>query len=381
MDFEPTAGEREVQEAAARYARDVLAPSAERLDRVGGFPHENIAAAAQAGMLGINVPRALGGREAGPVAYSLAITELAQACAATTVALAVNNMVAEVVTAFGNADQKSEHVPKLCDGTYRVGSFALSEPGAGSDPGGMRARARRTDRGWVIDGSKLWITSATDAGLFVVWVRTSDAPGARGISAFLVRGDTPGVVPGKPEHKMGLNGSTTTALDFNEVEVGPEALLDEENRGFRIAMMALDGGRIGVGSQALGIGLAATEVARRYAVEHPVLASSEAVQWRLADSATQLDAARLLILQAAWRKRQGIEFTREASIAKAYASEKAFAATQRALEVLGELGNTRRTAAERHFRDVRVTMIYEGTSEVQRIVLARGIMRRFGDAA
>ncbi len=381
MDFTPSEAERAVEQAAERYAAEVLAPAAERLDRVGGFPHENIAAAAKAGMLGINVPRALGGREAGPVAYSLAITAMAQACAATTVAIAVNNMVAEVITAFGNSDQRTEHVPKLTDGTYRVGSFALSEPGAGSDPGGMRARARKTDRGWVIDGSKLWITSATDAGLFVVWVRTSDAPGPRGVSAFLVRGDTPGIVPGKPEHKMGLNGSTTTALDFNEVEVGPEALLDAENRGFRIAMMALDGGRIGVGSQALGIGLAATEIARRHASAHPERAQSQAVQWRLADAATSLDAARLLVLQAAWRKREGLDFTREASIAKAYASEKAFAATQRALEVLGELGNVRSAGAERHFRDVRVTMIYEGTSEVQRIVLARGIMRRFGEPA
>ena len=379
MRFEPEEAERAVEEAAARYAGDVLRPAAVRLDREGGFPRENIAAAAAAGMLGINVPSALGGREAGPVSYSLAITKMAEACAATTVAIAVNNMVAEVVCAFGTSDQKSTHVPKLCDGTYRVGSFALSEAGAGSDPGGMRTRARRTDRGWVIEGSKLWITSATDAGLFVVWARTNDAPGPRGISAFLVPGDAPGVVPGKPEHKMGLNGSTTTALELSEVEVGPEALLDEEGRGFRIAMMALDGGRIGVGSQALGIGRAATELARAFAVEHPELAKRQGVQWRLADSVTSLDAARLLLLQAAWRKREGVPFTREASIAKAYATEQSFAATNRALEVFGEAGNVRSAEAERHFRDVRVTMIYEGTSEVQRIVISRGIMQRFGE--
>jgi hypothetical protein len=381
VQFEPRQAERDVEEAAARYAGEVLRPAASRLDREGGFPREHVAAAARAGMLGINVPTALGGREAGPVAYALSIMRLAEACAATTVAIAVNNMVAEVVCAFGTSDQTREHVPRLCDGSYCVGAFALSEPGAGSDPGAMRTRAQRTDRGWVIDGSKLWITSATDAGLFVVWARTSDAPGPRGISAFLVPGDTPGLKPGKPEHKMGLNGSTTAALDLTEVEVGPEALLDDEGRGFRVAMMALDGGRIGVGSQALGIGLAATEVARAYVMEHPELARSQAVQWRLADSVTSLDAARLLLLQAAWRKREGLPFTREASIAKAYATERAFAATNRALEVLGEAGNTRNLAAERHFRDVRVTMIYEGTSEVQRIVISRGIMRRFGEQA
>jgi len=370
----------EVQQAARTYAQEVLAPRAAALDATGGFPHDNLRAAAEAGMTAINVDPALGGRGAGVVSYSLAVTEMARACAGTTVALCVNNMVAEVVAHFGSEEQRTEHVPKLANGQHVVGAFALSEPGAGSDPGGMATRARRTDRGWVIDGSKLWITSGTDAGLFVVWARTSDAPGPRGISTFLVPGDTPGLSRGKPEHKMGLHGSTTTALDFSECEVPADALLGTENKGFRVAMMALDGGRIGIASQALGIGLAALDSAVAWTRKHPEAAKSQGLQWALADAATELEAARMLTLRAASLKEQGRPFSREASHAKVYATEKSWAACNRALEVMGEDGLAVEHAVERNLRDVRVTMIYEGTSEVQRIVISRDIMRRFGES-
>ncbi|MEM7158386.1 MAG: acyl-CoA dehydrogenase family protein [Myxococcota bacterium] len=381
IDFRPTEQQRAVQDKARDFAQQVLAPAAVGLDREGGFPHENLAAAASAGLCGVNIPTALGGLGAGVVSYSLAITETAQACAATTVALCVTNMVGEVVAHFGNDDQRTHFVPRLCSGELKVGAFALSEAGAGSDPGGMRTKATRTDKGWVIEGSKLWITSGTDAGLFVVWAKTSDAPGTRGISTFLVPGDTPGLIRGKPEHKMGLNGSTTTAIDFEGCEVGPEALLGEEGRGFPVAMMALDGGRIGIASQSLGIGLAATETARRFAVERErngqPLSRTQAVQWALADNATELDAARLLTLRAAMLKEQKVAFSREASIAKVFTTERSFAACGRAIEVLGDEGTDEAGGVERNFRDVRVTMIYEGTSEVQRIVISRDIMRRF----
>jgi len=377
FDLEPNDVQAAVRDEARQFAREVLAPRAAELDRVGGFPHDNLRRAAAAGLLGINVPRALGGREAGVVAYSLAITECARACAATTVALCVSNMVAEVVTHFGNDDQRTGFVPRLCNGELVVGAFALSEPGAGSDPGGMRTKATRTDRGWVIEGSKLWITSGTDAGLFVVWARTSDAPGTRGISTFLVPGDTPGLVRGKPEHKLGLCGSTTTAIDLLACEVGPEALLGAEGRGFPVAMMALDGGRVGIASQALGIGLFATETAARLVAADATRAGEQWVQWALADSATELDAAQQLALRAAWLKEQGRPFSREASIAKVYASERAFAACERAVQVLGAAGLDEESAVERALRDVRVTMIYEGTSEVQRIVIGRELARRF----
>ncbi len=380
MDLSLTTGQEAVRDAARQYATEVLAPNAAALDERGGFPTDNLAAAAKAGMTAINIDPALGGRGAGVVAYSLAVTEMARGCAGTTVALCVNNMVAEVVAHFGSEAQRAEHVPKLADGRHVVGAFALSEPGAGSDPGGMRTNARRTDRGWVINGEKLWITSGTDAGLFVVWAKTSDAPGPRGISTFLVPGDTPGLSRGKPEHKMGLHGSTTTALDFTDVEVGDDALLGQTDKGFRAAMMALDGGRVGIASQAIGVGLAAQSVAVEYARAHPELARTQAIQWKLADNATELDAARMLTLAAAWRKEQGVPFSRQASIAKVYASERSFSVCNRVLDVLADLGNTRALAAERHFRDVRVTMIYEGTSEVQRIVISRDIARRFSEA-
>lgn len=385
MDLRPNESQRAVQERARAFAQDVLAPRAAELDREGGFPHQNLAAAAEAGMLGINVPAELGGRGAGVVAYSLAITETAKVCASTTVALCVSNMVAEVVTHFGNEDQRTGFVPRLCSGELVCGAFALSEPGAGSDPGAMRTKATRTDKGWVLEGSKLWITSGTDAGLFVVWARTNDSPGTRGISTFLVSGDTPGLIRGKPEHKMGLSGSTTTAIDFEGCEVGPEALLGEEGRGFPVAMMALDGGRIGIASQALGIGLSATELARTVAMERErfgrPLGKQQAVQWLLADNATELDAAQLLTLRAAWLKEQGKGFSREASIAKVFTTERSFAACNRAIQVLGAEGYDEAFDVERKYRDVRVTMIYEGTSEVQRIVISRDIMRRFADGS
>lgn len=381
MDFTPNETQEIIRRTARQFAERVLAPNAVTLDREHCFPKQAIAEAAELGLLGINVPAQYGGVEAGAVAYSLAVTELARACAATTVALCVSNMVAEVICAFGNEDQRNEHVTRLCSGEYVVGGFALSESGAGSDPGGMTTRARKTEAGWVIDGSKLWITSGTDAGIFVVWARTSDAPGARGVSCFLVPGGAPGLTVGKPEEKLGQRGSPTTALEFDGVEVGDEALLGELERGFPIAMMALDGGRVGIASLALGVGLAATEFANRYALERKQfgepIANFQAIQWMMADSHTELEAARLLALRAASLKQAGKPFSREASMAKLYASERAFWACNRALQMLGGYGYTQDFPIERYLRDVRVTAIYEGTSEIQRVVIGREVARMF----
>lgn len=369
-----------VVDTARQFAARVLAPRAASLDIEGGFPRESLREAAALGLLGINVPEALGGVEAGAVAYALAVIELGRVCASTTVALTVSNMVAEVVAKFGTAAQTESYVPRLCSGELVVGGFALSEAGAGSDPSGMRTRARKTDKGWVLSGQKLWITSGTDAGLFVVWARTADLPGSAGITAFLVPGDAPGLVRGKPEHKMGQHGSTTTALEFNDIELGDDALLGEEGRGFRVAMMALDGGRIGIAALALGCGLAATDFARDYALERQqfgqAIAGFQAIQWMLADSATELDAARLLLLRAAWLKEQGKPFTTEASMAKLMASERGHAACDRAIQILGGYGYSREFPVERFLRDVRVTRIFEGTSEIQRLILSREVMRR-----
>jgi alkylation response protein AidB-like acyl-CoA dehydrogenase len=382
FDLSLSESQQMIVDTARQFAARVLAPRAQQLDREGGFPRASLREAADLGLLGINVPEALGGVEAGAVAYSLAVIELGRACASTTVAMTVSNMVAEVVTRFGTAEQRERWVQRLCSGELVVGGFALSEAGAGSDPGGMRTRATRGPKGgWTLSGQKLWITSGTDAGLFVVWARTNDSPGPAGISAFLVAGDAPGVVRGKPEHKMGQHGSTTTPLDFNDVELGDDALLGDEGKGFRVAMMALDGGRIGIASLALGCGLAATDFAANYALERKqfgqAIAGFQAIQWMLADSATELDAARLLVLRAAWLKDQGGSFTTEAAMAKLMATEKAHAACDRAIQVLGGYGYSQEFPVERYLRDVRVTRIFEGTSEIQRIILSREVMRRF----
>jgi alkylation response protein AidB-like acyl-CoA dehydrogenase len=382
IDFEPTEMQAMVRDTARQFAERTLAPRAVELDRGGGFPKDSLSEAADLGLLGINVAEDLGGVEAGAVAYSLAVTELAKACAATTVAICVSNMVAEVVSHFGNSDQRTEHVNKLTSGEYTVGGFALSETAAGSDPRGMKTRARKTDKGWVIDGSKLWITSGTDAGVYVVWARTGGDEKRPGISAFLVRGDAPGVSHGPPEHKMGQRGSPTTALDFDSVEVGDDALLGQLDRGFPIAMMALDGGRIGIASLALGCGLAAVEYAAKYATERRQfgrpISKFQAIQWMIADSATELEAGRLMVLRAAWLKQANQAFSREASMAKVFCSERAWQACDRSLQVLGGYGYTQEYPVERYLRDVRVTRIYEGTSEIQRIVISRDIARRFG---
>lgn len=381
FDFQPNETQEMIRDTARQFAARVLEPRAAKLDQEGGFPLESLQEAAELGLLGINVGEAYGGVQAGAVAYSLAVTELARACAATTVAMCVSNMVAEVVEHFGNSDQRTEHVNKLTSGEHIVGGFALSEAGAGSDPRGMKTKARKTDKGWVLNGSKLWITSGTHAGLFVVWARTGGTDERPGISCFLVPGDTPGLIRGKAEHKLGQHGSTTTALDFEDCEVPDGALLSELDRGFPIAMMALDGGRIGIGSLALGVALAASDYASKYSTERQQfgrpISKFQAIQWMIADNYTALDAARLMVLRAAWLKDQKQPFSREASMAKLYASEKGFWACNRALQILGGYGYTQEFPVERYLRDIRVTSIYEGTSEIQRVVISRDIARRF----
>jgi alkylation response protein AidB-like acyl-CoA dehydrogenase len=336
----------------------------------------------------VNIPASLGGAEAGVVSYALAMMEIARACASTAVTMAVTNMVAEVIARFGNDAQRERHVPKLTSGEYAAGAFALSEPEAGSDPGSMRTTAERVPGGWVLRGQKQWITSGAHAGVIVVWARTgglhdgaASGPkpqGTKGISCFLVEGGTPGLKPGKAEDKLGLRASNTVPLTFDDCKIPHDALLGEENQGFKVAMMALDGGRIGIASQAIGIATAALEEATEYARQRKQFGKSigdfQAIQWMLADSATELDAARLLALRAARMKEQGVAFTREASMAKLFASEAAGRICDRAVQIHGGYGYVRDFPAERHLRDVRVTRIYEGTSEIQRMVIARHVL-------
>jgi len=379
MDFELTESQRLIQSTARDFAQRRIAPLAAEIDREERFPTELLKGLAELGLMGVNIPESLGGAEAGTVAYALAMMEVARACASTAVAMGVTNMVGETITRFGTEEQKQKYVPKLTSGEYVTGAFALSEPGAGSDPGSMRTTARREGNEWVIDGAKQWITSGSYAGVFVVWARTGPIEaGTRGISAFLVEGGTPGLKVGKPEDKMGLRGSNTVPLTFENCRIPESNLLGELNQGFKIAMMALDGGRIGISAQAIGIATAALEAAVSYAKERKQfgkpIADFQAIQWMIADSQTELDAARLLCLRAAWLKENKLPFSKEASMSKVFSTEAAWRICDRALQIHGGYGYTREYNVERHLRDVRVTRIYEGTSEIQRLVIARNVI-------
>ncbi|MEJ7731492.1 MAG: acyl-CoA dehydrogenase family protein [Polyangiaceae bacterium] len=335
----------ETQELVVRTARDyaerVIRPVAAELDRTEKFPFEILKGLADLGLMGVNVPAALGGAEAGVVAYSLAMMEVARACASTAVTMSVSNMVAEVIAAFGTEAQRARHVPRITSGEYVAGAFALSESEAGSDPGGMRTVAEKHGDGWVLRGDKQWITSGAHAGVMVVWARTGGA-GTRGISAFLVEKGTPGLEVGRAEDKLGLRASNTVPLTFQDCKLPADALLGEENAGFRIAMMALDGGRIGIASQAVGIGTAALEAAVTYAKDRKQfgkpIGDFQAIQWMLADCKTELDAARLLTLRAARLKESGKPFSREAAMAKLFASEAGNRIANRCLQVHGGYG-------------------------------------------
>jgi alkylation response protein AidB-like acyl-CoA dehydrogenase len=363
-----------VQRSARDYATRVIQPVAAELDREGRFPAEILKGLAELGLMAVNVSPELGGAGAGPVAYSLAMMEVARACASTAVTMAVTNMVGEVLAAFGSEEQKQAFVPRLASGEWVAGAFALSEPESGSDPGSMRTTAERTSDGYILRGQKQWITSGSKAGVIVVWARTG-GPGTRGISAFAVEADRPGIRAGKHEDKLGLRASETVPLTFDDVRIPASSLLGEEGQGFKIAMMALDGGRIGIASQAVGIAQAALDEAAAYAKDRKQfgkpIGDFQGIQWPLADSRTELEAARLLTLRAAWLKEQGRPFTREASMAKLFASEKANLIVGRCLQVHGGYGFVKDFPIERHYRDVRVTTIYEGTSEIQRTVIAR----------
>lgn len=385
MDLNLTEEQQMIQDAARRYAETALAPVAEQLDQT---KDRNILTGhcrelAELGFMGLNIDAQYGGTEAGAVAFSLAITEIARACASTAVTMSVTNMVAEVIQVVGSEEQKQHYLPKICSGEYLSGSFCLTEAGAGSDPASMRTKAVKTDTGWAITGTKQWITSAEFAGVFVVWAVTDpEAKKGKGITCFLVPADAPGITVGPAEKKMGQHGSATNEVHFDGCEVPDNAILGKLNDGFRIAVAELAGGRIGIGSLALGVGLAAMEYAIAYTKERKQfgrpIADFQGLQWMIADRMTELEAARLLLISAADRKQRGLSFAKEASMAKLFASEKANQACYTALQLLGGYGYMQEYPLERMARDVRITSIYEGTSEVQRLIIAREILQAAG---
>jgi alkylation response protein AidB-like acyl-CoA dehydrogenase len=379
MDFDLTEDQLLIQRTAREFADRVLAPRAAARDVSGEFPVAELRELAGLGLLGIAVPEALGGAGVGTVAYSLAMQEIARGDAAVAVATSVTNMVAELISRKGSAALASAWVPGLVSGDHVCGSFALSEPEAGSDPAAMRTIATRIDGGWQLSGTKQWITSGGHAGCIVVWAVTEPGAGHKGITAFVVSGKAPGLGVARLEQKLGLHGSTTAQLLFDNVEVGDDAVLGSIGGGFALAMIALDGGRIGIASQAIGIAHGAFDAALRYAGERrtfgePII-KHQAVAMMLADAATWLDAARLMTLRAAYLKEADQPFSQQAAMAKLFASEHAWKVCDIALQIHGGYGYVRDFPVERALRDVRVTRIYEGTSEIQRLVIARNLLR------
>jgi butyryl-CoA dehydrogenase len=382
MDFELAEEHKIIQDMAAKFAKRELEPVAAELDQTKNrdILKTNLRKLAELGFMGLNIDPEYGGTGAGAVAFSLVMTELGRACASTTVTTSVTNMVAECIQVVGNEEQKQKYIPPLCSGEFAAGSFGLTETCAGSDPAGMRTSAVLDGDHYVLNGHKIFITSAEYAGVFVVWAVTDkDAPKGKGISLFLVEPGFPGFIVGKDEKKLGQHGSSTNELIFEDCRVPKENLMGRVNDGFRVAVAELAGGRIGIGSMALGIGLAAMDFATNYAKERvqfgEPIAKLQAIQWMIADNYTRLEGARLLLMRAAYRKEQQLPYAKEASMAKVYATEAANKACFDAIQILGGYGYTQDFPVERYFRDVRVTSIYEGTSEIQRLIIARELLK------
>lgn len=382
MNFTLNEEHQMIADAARRIAVDRLEPHAELLDQGKGREKllESLRILAENGFMGLNVSAEYGGTEAGSVSFALAVETLAQGCASTAVTVSVTNMVGEVIQAVGSDEQKAAYLPKLTSGEYAAAGFCLTESSAGSDPSAMKMRAVKDGNHYVLNGSKLYITSAEFAGVFVVWAVTDPAaPKGKGISCFLVEADTLGLMIGKAEKKMGQTGSATNEVIFQDCRIPATAMMGAENAGFRIAVGELSGGRIGIASLGLGIARKAMDTAKAFVKEREQfgrpLSDMQGLQWMIADRETELEAARLLILQAASLKDAGQSFSKEASMAKLFATEAAQRATYSALQMHGGAGYTRDYPLERHARDARITTIYEGTSEIQRLIIAREVMR------
>lgn len=380
MDFNLTTEQEMIRDMVREFVEKNIKPVAGLYDDEGRFPFENLKRMAQLGLMGMNIPVEYGGSEVGVVAYSLAMTEIGKACASHAVTTSVTNMVAEVIYEFGTEEIKRKHIPKLCSGEYPAGAFAITEPHTGSDAANIKTSALFDGTHYIINGSKTMITSGEHAGVTVAWAVTDKtAKKGQGISAFAIEKGTPGFTVGKSEDKMGHRASPLNELIFDNCRIPRECLLGRDGEGFKIAMMELDGGRIGIGSLAVGIGFGAIDFAAQYVKEREAfgqpLSRFEAIQWMIADSYTELEAAQLLVLRAAFLKENKLKFTKQASMAKLFATETARRVAIRAVQMLGGYGYTRDYPVERYLRDVIGTTLYEGTSEVQRIVVAREILK------
>jgi butyryl-CoA dehydrogenase len=379
MDLSLTKNQQSFQQQVARFATERVAPRAASIDEQGTFPLDLVREAAALGLMGVTIPKALGGAGRDYISYSLAIEALARASSAVAVIVAVNNsLVAEPINQFGSDAQKQMWLSRLAAGES-IGAFALSEEHAGSDAANQQTTARLDDRGYVINGRKVWVANAEAADLVIVFAATQPGIRGRGVSAFLVPMDSPGITRVAASDSLGVRGLGCMDLQLQDLRVGADCLLGSPGAGFRVAMWALEGGRVAIAAQALGVGEAALEQAVEHARTHTAfgqpIGNYQAIQWMLADMTTELDAARMLTMKAADHMSRGARSTTpDASMAKLYASEAAHRAADKAMQILASHGYRRGSVVERLFRDVRATEIYQGTSEVQRMVIAEHLL-------
>ena len=378
MDLELNDEQRMVRDLVRDLARNEIAPRAAQVDKNEEFPAENIRKMAELGLLGLPYPEKYGGGGGDYLSYIIAVEEIARACGSTALIYAAHvSLGCAPIYYFGTEEQKKKWLPHLCSGRG-LAAFGLTEPEAGSDAGATRTTAVRDGDFYLLNGSKMWITSGAIADVVTCTAKTDPSAGTRGISCFLVEKGTPGFIPGKNEPKMGLKGSVTSALSFENCRVPAANLLGREGEGFRQMLITLDGGRISIGAMALGLAQAAFDEAVRYAKQRvqfgQPIASFQAIQWMIADMATEIDAARLMVYRAAALKDAGKPFTKEAAMAKLYASEVAERAAFKALQIHGGYGYSREYPVERIYRDQRLCAIGEGTSEIQRLVIARQVL-------
>jgi len=378
MDFNLTDEQLMIRDLARDFARREIAPIAARMDETGEFPFETVKKMGELGLMGLEVPEEYGGAGADTVSYVLAMIEISKVCASHGVIMSVNNsLVCYGLNKFGTEEQKRKFLVPLASG-QAIGAYSLTEPQSGSDAGNIRTMAVRDGDEYVINGRKSWVTSGPVANYIITFVSTDPSKGHRGTSAFIVDPKLPGFTLGKIEPKLGIRASATCEIFFDDYRIPASHRLGEEGQGFKIALSILDAGRIGIAAQAIGIAEAAFEASVAYAKEREAFGQKigefQAIQWMLADMATRIEASKLLTFNAAVKKDRGERFTTEASMAKLYASETAMWVTTKAIQIHGGMGYSKELPIERYFRDAKITEIYEGTSEIQRLVIARSVL-------
>jgi alkylation response protein AidB-like acyl-CoA dehydrogenase len=380
MDFTFNEEQQMVIDEARRFAEEKLAPDVAEFDEKQEVNLKAVKELGELGYLGMTVPEEYGGSDLGNVAYAGAVAEFSKIDAGTGVVVSVqNSLVNDAIVAFGSEEQKREYLPRLASGEW-IGCFSLTEANAGSDPGSLRASAVRDGDSYILNGTKNFTTSGSIADAIIAFLQTDKEHGARGISAFLLRSDTPGFKVGKHENKLGIRTSDTTEMVFTDCRVPVDSLLGPENKGLRVALTTLDGGRVGIAAQAMGIAEGALEEAIRYSKERvqfgKPLSEMQGLQFMLADMATEVEVAKTMVYRAAWMKDTGEKnYSKEAAMAKLFASEAAHRVCHKALQIHGGYGFMKEYRVERLYRDQRITEIYEGTSEIQRMVIARSILK------